>query len=74
MKDGKFENQQERLKFLEKARNEGVYIKLETPIPSSMIHPKPCLNFATVAQAWYNPIAGWNLSESLCQECAEAKE
>jgi hypothetical protein len=55
MKDGKFENQQERLKFLEKARNEGVYIKLETPIPSSMIYPKPCLNFATVAQAWYKP-------------------
>src|SRR5882762_3915652 len=74
MKDGKFESQQERLKFLEKARDEGVYLKLETPIPCSTLHPKPCLNFATIAQAWYNPIAGWNLSENLCRKCAAGIE
>ena len=74
MKDGKFESQEERIKFLEKAGGEGVYLKLATPIPCSTIYPEPCLNTATAVLAYYNPIAGWNFSANLCRKCATGIE
>jgi hypothetical protein len=74
MKDGKFESQEEHLKFLEKAGGEGVYLKLVTPIPCSTIYPEPCLNAATAVQAWYNPITGWSFSANLCRKCAAGIE
>lgn len=70
MEGGKFESQEERLRFLERAGDEGVYIRLQTPIPCSSIYPEPCLNLATAIHAYYSPVAGWNFSTSLCRECA----
>lgn len=73
MKDGKFESQEERLRFLEKAGSQGVFLKLEKPgVPCSTIHPEPCLNLATVVHAYYNPVAGWSFSVNICKECADA--
>jgi hypothetical protein len=75
MKDGKFESQQERLRFLEKAGDEGVYLKIHEPgIPCGIFYPKPCLNIATVVEAVYNLVSGWALTMPLCREHATRLE